>query len=113
MEGKYHQELHEAVREYAEHIKAGTNQEKLLRRAYISMVLATDFHELTPWDRESHARNLELLAAERRRTLEKEYSQKTLAWATGRKLKKEMGHIEYIINDCKKIQKKALEDMSQ
>lgn len=125
MERTYHKKLDEATNQYVTQLITGKDLGPALEKAYNSLTVTIRYDELTPWQKESHARNLELLAEEHSKIANNQYWKKTLSWTTGnkkiiplywitgRKLKKEIKRTEQVINKCQKIQEEAIKEANE
>lgn len=125
MEGTYHKKLDEATNQYVTRLITGKDLGPTLEKAYNSLTVMIRYDELTPWQKESHARNLELMVKEHNKIATEQYRKKTLSWiignkkiiplywVTGRKLKEEIKKTEQVINECQKIQKEAIKEANE
>lgn len=125
MEGAYHKKLDEATEKYTTQLVTGKDLGPALEKAYNSLTAAIRYNELTPWQKESHARNLELLVKEHNKVATEKYFWKTQSWITGnkkiipsywitgRKLKKDIKKTEQVINECQKIQEEAFKEANE
>ncbi|MBM3199393.1 hypothetical protein FJZ53_00535 [Candidatus Woesearchaeota archaeon] len=123
MGGEYHERLDKAMEQYRKaQFGSGKNLGTALERAYNSLTVAIRYGELTPWQKESHARNLELLVENHNQIATKKYFWKTASWITGnkkiiptywitgRKLKREIKKTEQVKNECQRIQEEAIRE---
>lgn len=111
-EQTYRQDTINALKEYSSKLESKDNQSLVLLRAYSKLKNAMRESETTPWLEEAYARNMRIAAEVRKNKLEQCYETLILKPIRGRKLKKEMKSIDHIINDCKKIEEKALKEMN-